>query len=213
MKKPTLDPLDLNSYRPISNLTFVSKILERVINSRIADHAHSLGLFSPVQSAYRKHHSTETALVKIHNDLVDSVDKGQVGAIALLDLSSAFDTVDHLILFDVLQKRFGVTGPALPWFQSYLSNRTQTVLASGPSSSVTALNCGVPQGSVLGPKTFIAYTDDIFCSPCAATPLLRRRHTDVPRQQSEYADTCGQDDADLLLPAETSASDSASARS
>jgi len=84
-----------------------------------------------------------------------------VGATALLNLSSAFDTVDHLILFDVLQKRFGVTGPALTWFQSYFSNRTQTVLVSGQSSSVTTLSCGVPQGSVLGPKTFIAYTEDV----------------------------------------------------
>jgi len=125
------------------------------------------GTFKPysLQSAYRKHRSTETALVKIHNDLVGSVDRGQVGAIALLDLSSAFDTVDHLILFDVLQKRFGVTGPALTWFQSHLSNRTQTILGNGQSSSVTTLSCGVPQGLVLGPKTFIAYTeevDDIF---------------------------------------------------
>ena len=120
------------------------------------------GTFKPysLQSAYRKHRSTETALVKIHNDLVGSVDRGQVGAIALLDLSSAFDTVDHLILFDVLQKRFGVTGPALTWFQSYFSNRTQTVLVSG-QSSITTLSCGVPEGSVLGPKTFIAYTEDV----------------------------------------------------
>lgn len=161
LKKPTLDPSDLNSFRPISNLSFVSKILERVIDSRLADHANWHGLFSPVQSAYRKYHSTETALVKVHNDLVGSVDRGHVGAIALLDLSSAFDTVDHLVLLDVLQNRFGVTGPALAWFNSYLSDRTQIIHVSGESSGIATLSCGVPQGSVLGPKMFIAYTEDI----------------------------------------------------
>ena len=91
LKKPMLDPSDLNSYRSISNLTFVSKILERIIDYRFADHAYSLGLFSPVHTAYRKYHSTETALVKIHNNLVGSADRGQVGATGLLGLSLAFD--------------------------------------------------------------------------------------------------------------------------
>jgi len=101
LKKPTLDPSDLNSYRPISNLSFVSKILERLIDCRIADHANRHGLFSPVQSAENidifAHHSTETALVKIHNDLVGRVDTGHVGAIALLDLSSASSTIWYFL--------------------------------------------------------------------------------------------------------------------
>jgi len=116
LKKPTLDQFDLDSYRPISNISFVSKILECVIDSRFTNHANRNGLFSPVQSA--KCHSTETALVKIYNDLVGSGDRGHVGAIALPYLSSAFNTIDHLVLNDVLEHRFGVTGPALAWFNS-----------------------------------------------------------------------------------------------
>jgi len=115
MKNPTSDPSHLNSDRPISNLSFVSKILERVIDSRIADHANRHCLFFSAQSAYRRYHSTDTDLVKIHKYLrppISRVHRGHVGVIALLDLSSAFDNVDHLILFGVLQNRFGVIGSA-----------------------------------------------------------------------------------------------------
>jgi len=108
LKKPSLDTADLNSYRPISNLSFVSKVLERIIDSRLTEHANSQRLLTQFQSAYRKHYSTETALVKVHNDLISAVDQGNVGALALLDLSSAFDTVDHRLLLAILQKRFAV---------------------------------------------------------------------------------------------------------
>ena len=85
LKKSNLNPTDLNSFRPISNLSFVSKLLERTIDSRFTHHAVTYNLFSPVQSAYRKYHSIETALVKIHNDIVTSIDRGHVGALALND--------------------------------------------------------------------------------------------------------------------------------
>ena len=108
-----MDPSDLNSYRPISNLSFVSKLLERIIDARFTEHANANNLFSPLQSAYRKHHSTETALVKIHNDIITNIDQGLVGALVLLDLSSAFDTVDHNLLTKILEHRFSVTDSAL----------------------------------------------------------------------------------------------------
>ena len=162
LKKPSLDTADLNSYRPISNLSFVSKVLERIVDSRFTEHANSQSLqFSPFQSAYRKHYSTETALVKVHNDLISAVDQGNVGALALLDLSSAFDTVDHQLLLATLQKRFAVTNSALSWFQSYLAGRTQTVHLHATVSDAIHVDCGVPQGSLLGPKTFIAYVDEM----------------------------------------------------
>ena len=100
------------------------------------------------QSAYRQHYSTETALVKVHNDLVSAVDQGNVGALALLDLSSAFDTVDHRLLLAILQKRFAVKDSALAWFQSYLADRTQTVHLQAQVSNTIHIDCGVPQGSV-----------------------------------------------------------------
>jgi len=105
LKKSNVDAGDLNSYRPISNLSFVSKVLQRIIDARFTEHANLFNLLSPVQSAYRKHHSTETALVKVHNDTVAAIDQGRVGALAMLDLSSAFDTVDHQILLSILQQR------------------------------------------------------------------------------------------------------------
>ena len=84
----------------------MSKLLERIIDSRFTEHANINNLFSPLQSAYRKHHSTETALVKIHNDLITNIDQGLIGALELLDLSSASDTVDHSLLLKILQHRF-----------------------------------------------------------------------------------------------------------
>ena len=92
------------------------------------EHANSQRLLTQFQSAYRKHYSTETALVKVHNDLISGVDQGNVGALALLDLSSAFDTVGHRLLLAILQKRFAVTDSTLAWFQSYLADRTDSAL-------------------------------------------------------------------------------------
>ena len=122
LKKPTLDPDDLASYRPISNLSFVSKVVERVVDTRLTKHATKHQLLPVYQSAYRPHHSTETAIVSILNDIIMicAVDQGQVGAQMLLDLSAAFDTVDHHILMAVLQRRCGVQGKALEWLGDFL---------------------------------------------------------------------------------------------
>jgi len=161
LKKPTLDPSDLNSYRPISNLSFVSKTLERLVCSRFVEHTDKHHLLSVSQSAYRANYSTETMLVRLHNDIVTAIDHGDVGALVLLDMSSAFDTVDHSIIADVLHERFGFEGDALSWMVSYLQNRSQVVSVGATSSTARRLPCGVPQGSVLGPKQFIAYTDEV----------------------------------------------------
>jgi len=161
LKKPTLDQSDLSSFRPISNLSFVSKILERLINNRLTEFMDKYSLLPKTQSAYREHHSTETALVRVHNDIVTAIDQGDVCALVLLDLSAAFDTVDHSILLDVLQTRFGLVDNTLTWIRSYLSDRSQQVCISQDQSPIFPMPYGVPQGSVLGPKQFIAYTEDI----------------------------------------------------
>ena len=104
LKKPNLNPFELKSWRPISNLSFVSKLFERIAVSRLGTHISSNQLLPACQSAYRKGHSTETAIAAVMNDIIRTVDRGEFCALVLLDLSAAFDTIDHGILFDVLEK-------------------------------------------------------------------------------------------------------------
>ena len=113
------------------------------------------------QSAYRRHHLTETALVQLYNDMVHVIDNGQVGALVLLDMSAAFDTVDHQIMIDVLQHRFDIRDDALTWFRSYFNDRTQVVSVGSDTSGTMLLSTGVPQGSVLGPRSFVCYAEDV----------------------------------------------------
>jgi hypothetical protein len=111
-----------------------------------------------LQSSYKCFHSTETALLKVQNYVLRNIDEKNCVALVLLDLSAAFDTIDHDILLSRLSNRFGVKGNALAWFESYLSNRTQAVFIDGKTSKRHVLKYGVPQGSVLGPILFISYT-------------------------------------------------------
>ena len=110
------------------------------------------------QSAYRQLHSTETALLRVQNDLPQAVDNEGGAILVLLDLSAAFDTVDHQKLLNLLNQSFGIRGVALKWFESYLKDRTQTVQIGSCTSTPVTLKYGVPQGSVLGPILFTTYT-------------------------------------------------------
>ena len=161
LKKPTLDADDTNSYRPISNLSFSSKFVERVVAAQFTGHAERHGLFPPNQSAYRRNHNTETAVISVMNDIILAIDHGKVTALVLLDLSAAFDTVDHTTLLDVLNRRFAVEGTSLLWFKSYLTNRSQSFSVDGVQSKLIDVGYSVPQGSVLGPLEFISYTEDV----------------------------------------------------
>ena len=161
LKKPSLDPDDANSYRAISNLSFVSKLVERVVASRYIDHAEQNKLFPVKQSAYRRHHSTESAVLSVMNDVIRNIDDGKVVSLVLLDLSAAFDTVDHEILLEVLHKRFLLDDIPLSWFRSYLTGRTQSISVNGVQSARSSIACSVPQGSVLGATQFISYTADV----------------------------------------------------
>lgn len=123
LKKPGLDLLFKN-FRPISNVQFVSKLTERVVANQIHCDIFKNNLFPQFQSAYRPHHSTETALLKVTNDVLMNMNMGHVSLLLLLDLSAAFDTVDHGILLQTIQTKLGVSGTTLSWFKSYLEGRS-----------------------------------------------------------------------------------------
>ena len=128
LKKPGLDLLYKN-YRPVSNLQYVSKLTEKVVFNQVYDHMVSNAIFPALQSSYRQFHSTETALIKVMNDILLKMNSQHVTMLILLDLSAAFDTVDHRILLERLSDEVGIRGTALNWFRSYLSDRSQRVSA------------------------------------------------------------------------------------
>lgn len=161
IKKPSLNPEVFSNYRPISNLPFISKVLERVVAEQLNRYLNGNTLFTKMQSAYKKNHSVETALVRVSNDLLRALDSKKEAILVLLDLSSAFDTVNHDILLNRLRVRFGITGCALEWFESYLKGRIQTVIIGDEKSSACSVLRGVPQGSVLGPLLFTLYISPI----------------------------------------------------
>ena len=163
LKKSNLDVNEFKNYRPVSNLPFLSKIIEKAVASQLNDHLNKNRLFEEHQSAYRKCHNTETALVKISNDLLLSADNKDVSILVLLDLSAAFDTIDHCILLNRLRESFGLDGTVLNWLKSYLTERKQCVKIDNYFSSELHLPFGVPQGSVLGPLLYTLYTVPLGC--------------------------------------------------
>ena len=157
LKKSSLDPASCSNYRPVSNLCFLSKVLERAAADQLTRHLETQQLQEPLQSAYRTRHSTETAMVKVHDDICRAIGEGHVVLLVLLDLSAAFDTVSHELLLSTLSK-YKIGGTALQWLKSYLADRDQVVRIDGVTSEPRSLECGVPQGSVLGPLLFSVYT-------------------------------------------------------
>ena len=161
IKKASLPVEDLRNYCPVFELSFISKLVERVVAKQLVDHIHQHGFDNSYQSAYKSGHSMEMALLSIKNDIHLSLSRGEATALVLLDLSAAFDTIDHFTLLSCLQDLFGVGGSTLKWFSSYLMERFQSVKIGYTLSDLQKLLLSVPQGSVLGPILFSLYTSPL----------------------------------------------------
>ena len=154
---------DKSNYRPISVLPVISRLFEKLIFDQLYDYLNRNQLIFLLQSAFRKLHSVLTCLLKSTNDWYLNIDKGRYTAAVFIDLKKAFDTVDHEILLNKLNY-YGVRGKELSWFRSYLFNRKQFCRVNGHSSVTEGVDCGVPQGSCLGPLLFLVYVNDLpYC--------------------------------------------------
>ena len=157
-----VDTEEFKNYRPVSNIVFLSKVIERVVATRLDEHMLSNNLYNNNQFGYRKFHSTETLLLKVLNDLLLACDQNSPSILILLDLSAAFDTVDHNKMLYILKNDIGIGGIALEWFRSFLIGRTCRVKINNVFSDASDLLYGVPQGSVLGPLLFSIYIRGLY---------------------------------------------------
>ena len=161
------DTSAINNYRPISVLSFFSKVYEKIVYNHVLDFVDDNNVLYDYQYGFRHSHSTQQAIITLIDRISKSLDKGDIAIIILLDLKKGFDTVDHRIRLRKLYA-YGIRGTLLKWFESYLTGRTQYVAFKGTNSDTHYVKCGVPQGSILGPLLFILYMNDI----CSVSKLL-----------------------------------------
>jgi len=172
------DPHEISNYRPISILPSISKILEKIIYKRLYTFLDIYALLNLNQFGFRKHHSTDLALVQLYDKVTEAIANNKHVIGIFMDLSKAFDTIDHDILLKKL-KVYGIRGVTLSWFRNYLLDRQQYVSVNGASSDLLTIQCGVPQGSILGPLLFLIYINDIINTSSLLSFILFADDTNI----------------------------------
>ena len=166
------DKWNTTNYRPISILPIISKILERWVHSVVYSYLDECNLIPCCQSGFRPLHSTETTLHDLTNTCYQAMERGEMTGTVFIDLSKAFDSVNHEIILGKLEQS-NMSTSVINWFKSYLYERSQSVTVGGNISKSRPLNTGVPQGSILGPLLFIIYTSDLpLCLPVECTLFM-----------------------------------------
>lgn len=148
---------DCNNYRPISLLSSISKVAERLAHAKVSDYVEENSIWCLLQAGFRSDHSTQSLFLHLTDAWYRSLDSGYLIGVVFLDISKAFDLVNHSALLSKLKHQFGFDGSSCEWFRSYLSDRCQVVHLNGDCSPSLSITFGVPQGSVFGPTLFTCY--------------------------------------------------------
>ena len=172
------DKHSVQNYRPISLLPAFSKILERIIYNRLYKHLLQNNILAKEQFGFRPLYSTEMALLCTLEQILTSLDNKETVMAIFIDLSKAFDSLDHNVLLYKLE-HYGIRGVPLHWFKNYLSDRKQFTSVNGTNSSTLPLTCGVPQGSILGPLLFLIYVNDIINTSTLFRFILYAEDTNI----------------------------------
>ena len=154
------DLLDPKNYRPVAIVRILSKILERIVFNQLISYLNENNLLHPNHHAYRAEHNTSTALIQMYDSWLQAVEAGELAGVCLLDMSAAFDVVDHTLLIQKLSL-YGLDDDSLSWIRSYLSGRSQSVIIEGCLSKLLQVETGVPQGSILGPLFYTLFTNEL----------------------------------------------------